>query len=62
MGSRSKWEDMTQQIKFLLSDDDKEDKKPSDAPLGDGMAAGASNAIKDYQEKQRKAIKDATGE
>ena len=55
MASRSKWEDMSGQLKnmFSISDDNK---KPSEAPLGEGMAEKTRNTIKDYNEKQKKEI------
>ena len=58
MASRSKWEDMTGQLMNILNVSDDSDKKSSDAPLGDGMAAKTKNTIKDYNEKQKKEIDD----
>ena len=58
MGSRSKWEDMVSQAKYILGVDDSKD--ASDVPLGSGSADKAKNAIQDYAKKQKDAIDKQT--
>ena len=60
MGSRSKWEDMVNQAKYILGVDNSKDASASDAPLGSGLADKAKSAIQDYAKKQKDAIDKQT--
>ena len=58
MGSRSKWEDMVNQAKYILGVDGS--KEASDVPLGSGLADKAKSTIQDYAKKQKDAIDKQT--
>ena len=60
MASRSKWEDMVSQAKYVLGIDDSKPPVASDVPLGSGTANQAKNAIQDYAKKQNDAIDNQT--
>lgn len=64
MGSRSKWEDMISGVVSSLTDSkSKDDTKKPDAPsLGSGMAENAKQSIMSYEERRKKALRDAGAE
>ena len=60
MGSRSKWEDMVSQAKYIVGIGDDKGANASDVPLGSGTADKAKNDIQDYAKKQKDAIDNQT--
>lgn len=63
MASRAKWEDMiaaaTDKISSILGSSSEEKAKIAADNLGSGMADKAAGTLKDYNDRQKKALEDA---